>query len=96
MTLTPYAQRYYTYHPDITELIPQTNYSLPDNRESVSSHHFSLHQVCMTNSDTPPVTTPLYNVQPSSHTSKPRVIPSLPNTIENLKFINKFSIFRPH
>ena len=44
----------------------------------------------MKNSDTPPVTSPLYNVQPTSHTSKPRVSPSLPYTTENLKFTNKF------
>ena len=44
----------------------------------------------MTNSDTPPISSPIYNVQPTSHTSKPRVLPSLPYTTENLKFINKF------
>ena len=45
----------------------------------------------MTNSDTPPVPSSLYNVQPTSHTSKPRVFPSLPYTTENLKVINKFN-----
>ena len=41
----------------------------------------------MTNSDTPPITSPIYNVQP---TSKPRIFPSLPYTPENRKFKNNF------
>ena len=45
----------------------------------------------MTNSDSPPVTSSLYNVQPTSHTSKPQIFASLPYTPENLKFINKFN-----
>ena len=81
----------HTYHPDITELIPQRNYSLQDKLESVPSHNFSLHQVYMTNSDTTPVMSSLYNVQPTSKVFKPRVFPSLPYTTENLKFINKFN-----
>ena len=81
----------HTYHPDITELIPQTDYCLPDNHESFSCHQFSLHQVCMTNFDTPPLSSSLYNVQLTSHTSKSRVFPSLPYTTEKLKFINKFN-----
>ena len=44
----------------------------------------------MTNHDIP-TTNPLYNVQPTSHTSKNRVFPSLPYTKENLKFSNKFN-----
>ena len=44
----------------------------------------------MTNFDTPPITSPIYNVQLTSHTSKPRNFPSLPYTTENLQFINKF------
>ena len=44
----------------------------------------------MTNSDAPPKTSSLYNVQHISHTSKPRYFPSLSYTTENLKFINKF------
>ena len=40
----------------------------------------------MTDSDTP-----LCNVQPSSHTSKLRIFPSLPHTSQNLKFMNKNS-----
>ena len=54
-------------------------------------HQFSLQQVYMTNSDTPPKTSSLYNVQPTSHTSKPRIFHSLPHTTENYKFINKFN-----
>ena len=68
----------------------QTNYSLKDNNETAPSHHFSLHQVYMTNSDTPPVTSPFYNVQPSSNTSKTPVFPSLPYTTEKLLSINIF------
>ena len=45
----------------------------------------------MTNSDIPHQTSPLYNVQPTSHISKTRIFPSLPYTSENLKFINKFN-----
>ena len=45
----------------------------------------------MTNSDTPSHTSPLYNVQPTSHTSEKRIFPSLPYTSDNLKFINKFN-----
>ena len=51
----------------------------------------SLHQDYMTNSDTPPVTSSLYNVQPIFNYSKPCVVPSLPYTTENPKFINKFN-----
>ena len=45
----------------------------------------------MTNDDIPNQTSPLYNVQPTSHTSEKRIFPSLPYTSENLKFINKFN-----
>ena len=45
----------------------------------------------MTNSEIPNRTSPLYNVQPTSHTSEKRFFPSLPYTSENLKFINKFN-----
>ena len=41
--------------------------------------------------DIPHQTSPLYNVQPTSHTSETRIFPSLPYTPENLKVINKFS-----
>ena len=45
----------------------------------------------MTDADSLPHTPSLYNVQPTSHSSKPRVFPSLPYSQENLKFINKFN-----
>ena len=45
----------------------------------------------MTKCDTPPKTSPLHNVQPTSHTSKPRIFHSLPYSTENLKVINKFN-----
>ena len=45
----------------------------------------------MTNDDIPNQTSPLYNVQPTSHTSEKRIFPSLPYTSENLKFIDKFN-----
>ena len=45
----------------------------------------------MTNSDTPPITSSLYNVQHTSHTSKPRAFPPLQYTTENLKLMNKFT-----
>ena len=45
----------------------------------------------MTNDDIPNQTSPLYHVQPTSHTSEKRIFPSLPYTSENLKFINKFN-----
>ena len=45
----------------------------------------------MTNNDIPNQTSPLYNVQPTSHTSEKRIFPSLPYTSENLKFIIGFN-----
>ena len=45
----------------------------------------------MTNDDIPNQTSPLYNVQPTSHTSEKRIFPSLPYTSENLKIINKIN-----
>ena len=45
----------------------------------------------MTDSDLPNQTSPLYNVQPTSHTSKKRIFPSLPYTSDNLKFITEFN-----
>ena len=45
----------------------------------------------MTNDDIPNQTSPLYNAQPTSHTSEIRIFPSLPYTSENLKFINNFN-----
>ena len=45
----------------------------------------------LTNSDVPHHTSPLYNVQPTSHTSETRIFPSLPYTSENLQFNKKFN-----
>ena len=70
----------HSYHPDIAELIPQTNYAWKYNTESVTTHQFLQHQVYVTESITKPITSSLYNVQPTSHTSKPRIFPSLPKT----------------
>ena len=40
----------HTYHPDITEPIPQTNYSISPDPNIFSTTQFSLHQVYMTDS----------------------------------------------
>ena len=45
----------------------------------------------MTDPNTSSKTSPIYNVQPTPHTSKPRTFPSLPYTAENLKFTNKYN-----
>ena len=45
----------------------------------------------MTNLNPLPRTPSLYNVQPTSHSSQPRVFPSLPCSPKNLKVINKFN-----
>ena len=82
----------YTYHPEVTEPIPPTNYSIPPEQQSTSSTPFSLHQVYMTNPNPLPRTPSLYNVQPTSHSSQPRLFPSLPYSPENLKFINSLAL----
>ena len=81
----------HTYHPEITEPVPQTNYIVQYDDPTTSPPKFSLHQIYMTNDDIPNQTSPLYNVQPTSHTSEKRIFPSLPFTSENLKFIIKFN-----
>ena len=81
----------HTYHPEITELIPTTNYSTTTEQQPISPTQFSLNQVYMTDTDSLPHSPSLYNVQPTSHSSKQRVFPSLPYSPENLKFINKFN-----
>ena len=45
----------------------------------------------MTNPDIPSQTSPLYNVQPTFHTSEKRIFPSSLYTSDNLKIINKFN-----
>ena len=82
----------HTYHPEITEPVPQTNYIIHYDDPTIPLPQFSLHQIYMTNSDIPNQTSPLYNVQPTSHTSEKRIFSSLPYTSENLIIINKFNI----
>ena len=81
----------HTYHPEITEPVPQTIYIIHYDDPTAPPPQFSLHQIYMTNSDIPNQTSPLYNVQPTSHTSEKRIFPSLPSTSDNLKYINKFN-----
>ena len=81
----------HTYHPEITEPVPQTNYIVHYDDPIFPPPQFSLDQVYMTHDDIPNQTFPLYNVQTTSHTSEKRIFPSLPYTSENLKFINKFN-----
>ena len=81
----------HTYHPDITELIPPTNYSTTTEQQTIFPPQFSLNQVYMTDTNLLPHSPSLYNVQPTSHSSKQRVFPSLPYSPENLKFIHKFN-----
>ena len=80
-----------TYHPEITEIFPQTNYSSQYKDDTVPFLQLLLHQVYLTNSDIPSKTSSLYNVKSSSSTSQHRNFPSLPYTTENLKFIIKFN-----
>ena len=82
----------HTYHPEVSEPVPQTNYIVHyDDPTTPPPPQFSLHQIHLTNSDTLHHTSPLYNVQLTSHTSGKRIFPSLPYTSENLKLLNKFN-----
>ena len=45
----------------------------------------------MTDSNTPSITSPIYNVQPTPQNSKSRSFPSLPYTAKNLKVNNEFN-----
>ena len=65
----------HTYHPEITEPLPQTNYIVQNENPTTPPPQFSLHQIYMTNDDIPNQTSPLYNVQPTSHTSEKRIFP---------------------
>ena len=80
----------HTYHPESTEQSPQTNYIVHYDDPTIHPPQFSLHQLYMTNSYMPHQTSPLYNLQPTSHTSTTRIFPSLPYTSENL-ILNKFN-----
>ena len=81
----------HTYHPEITEPVPQTNYIVQYDDPTTPPPQFSLHQIYMTNDDIPNRTYSLYNVQPTSHISEKRIFPSLPYTSENLKFVNNLT-----
>ena len=81
----------HTYHPEITEPVPQTNYIVHYDDPTTPPPQFSSHLISMTTSETPNQTSPLYNVQPTSHTSEKRIFPSFPYTPENLKYTNKFN-----
>ena len=81
----------HTYHPEITELIPPTNYSTTTPQQTIFPTQFSLNQVYMTGTNSFPHSPSIYNVQPTSHSSQQRVFPSLRYSPENLKFIHKFN-----
>ena len=82
----------HAYHPDKTEPIPSSNYNTSTQDIPSPSNHFSLPQIHMTSPtfhDTPHSN--IYNVQPTSDTSKSRTFPTLTYSKNNLKFINKFN-----
>ena len=54
----------YTYHPEITEQIPQTNYPVTANLDTFSNTQFSLHQIYMTNFDSLPNLHPYITYNP--------------------------------
>ena len=81
-----------TCHPDITEPVPLSNYDTPTQDTTSSSNHFSLHRIYMTtptSHDTP--LSNIYNVQPTSDTSKARTFLTLLYSKNIPKFINKFN-----
>ena len=65
----------HTYRPEITKIVPQTNYCLHCKDDTAPFHQFSLHQVYLTKSEKPHGTSSLCNVQLTSRTSKPRIFP---------------------
>ena len=52
----------HTYHPELTEPVPQTNYILHYNDSTTPPPQFSLDHFYMINCDIPHQTSPLYNV----------------------------------
>ena len=60
----------HTYHPELTEPNPQTKYIVHYDDPTAPPPQFSLNQFFSTNSDIPHQTSPLYNVQRTSHTSE--------------------------
>ena len=77
----------HTYHPEITEFVPQTNYSLQSIDKTVPSYQVSINQLYVTDQNPSSKISPIYNVQPTPHISKPRIFPSLPYTAEILDYI---------
>ena len=63
----------HTYHPEITEPIPQTIYIVHYDDPTTPHPQFSLHQFYLTHSDIPHQISSLNNVQPTSHTSETRI-----------------------
>ena len=83
----------HTFHPDITELIPVSNYDTPTQDMPSLSNHFSSHQIYMTSPTLQNTShSNISNVQPTSDTPKSRTFPTLPYSKDNLKFINSFLI----
>ena len=81
----------HTYHPEITEPVPQTKYIIHYDDLTTPPPQVLLHQIYMTNSVLPNQFSPLYDVQPTSHTFEKRIFPTLPYIPEILKVINKFN-----
>ena len=82
----------HTYHLEIREPIPQTNFAPQYTENTHRCQQFSLHQLYMTGSSTLEFkSNSLYNVQPTSHTTKPRTFPSVPDTKENVEIMNKLN-----
>ena len=82
----------HTYHPELTEPFVPTNYVSQYNDDTSNLSQFSFHQSYSTDSSPPSSTAKaLYNVQPTSYNTKPRIFPPLPYCKENPPFINKFN-----
>ena len=82
----------HTYHPDITESVPPSNYDTPTQDITSSSNHFSMHQTYMTTPTLHDIPHPnIYNVQPTSDTLKPRTFPTLSYSKDNLKIVSKYN-----
>ena len=82
----------HTYHPDITEPVPTSNYDTPTQDITSLSNPFSLHQIYMTTCTLHDIPhSNIYNVQPTSDTPKSRTFRTLPHSKDNLEFSNKFN-----
>ena len=80
------------YHPEFTEPISQTTYALQFTEETPTRPLISSHQFFLTETITKTTNSSLYNVQPTSHTTGPRLFSSLAYTKDLLKFINKLTL----